>query len=149
MTSPALIEDRLAEAELKLEEDVAHGGVYLYIAERNIEEHEVDFPPRLEEIREMIGKKEIESTPLRAMPGVVFWVWSGHRGDQPNGALRCLTCRPTVMFLYSEHDHLFIQEEVGGLAVVTRQDATGRIRLLTKDEAKKVQEFIRVTGFAA
>jgi len=143
MTSAALIEDRLTETELKQQEDVARGGVFLYIAERNIEEHEVEFPPTLDEIREMIGKQEVVDIRFQAMPGAVFWVYNCH-----HGALTC-TENKTVMVLYEEHGHLFIQAEVSGLVVVTRFDATGAIKLLSKDEAKEIQKYIRVTGFAA
>ena len=143
MTSAALIEDRLTEKELELEKDATHGGVYLVIVERNIERREVGHPPTLDEIREEIGKKDLVDFRFQAMPGAVFWVYNCH-----HGALTC-TENKTVMVLYEEHGHLFIQAEVGGIVVVTKKDATGRIGLLSMDEATEIQKYIRVVGYAA
>jgi len=134
MTSAAMIEDRLREAEEKaMEKPPEEDGCYLVIRNKQIERIEDRTPPTPDELRRIIGLSLLENAPMRAMPGVYYWVWAYHSANPR-----------TAQILYEDHGELFIQEDLSGVVVITRIDKWGRIRLLSKADADTCVGWIRV-----
>ena len=136
MTSALLIEDRLTEAELKMEGVGEEGGVYIVANRKGIVHVTMRQPPSLEDIQDHILARgvAVDSTPMKAKPGVHFWSLP----DMHHAT------HPVVEVLYEEQGHLFIQDQLGTLVVITRVNECGRIRLMTRLEAEDVARWIRV-----
>ena len=139
MPSALLLEDRLADAEQMMRTPPAEeDGVLLVIENGRLDEILRTKPPTIEEIRKYIGRPVVGSTPFKSLRGIYYWASSYHNA-----------LVPVVRIIYSEDEHLFTQEELGGIVVITRIDQWGRIRLLRHGDVEKVKNWIRITGYYA
>ena len=136
MTSALLIEDRLTETERKMEGVSDQGGIYIVANRKGIAHVHMRQPPSLEDIQDHILARgaPVDSTPMKEKPGIHFWTLP----DMHHAT------HPVVEILYEEYGHLFIQDQLGTLVVVTKVNECGRIRLMTELEAENAAQWIRV-----